>query len=177
MKLIPCASLLAMAQFDLKNAMIRLVDGTPSTPNKLDIKVGDGTVTFDETVVREYVLDRGLLSTVRNGDQAPMDVRLDLMWEFLKAHTTGATSITPEDALKRRNGAAAWVSSDSDSCAPFALDIEIWYDPQCSTDMIEQIILPDFRYESLAHDAKGGTIQCSGKCNATEATITRSAQT
>jgi hypothetical protein len=175
MKLIPCASLLAMAQFDLKNAIVRLVDGT-GTPNKLDIKVGDGTITFDETVVREYVLDRGLLSTVRNGDQAPMDVRLDLLWEFLKAYTTTDT-ITPEDALKKRNGAAAWVSSDSDSCAPYALDIEIWYDPQCSTDMIEQIILPDFRYESLAHDAKAGTIQCSGKCNATEATITRVAQT
>lgn len=166
-----------MAQFDLKNALVRLVDGTPTTPKKLTLKVGDGTVSFDETVTREYVRDRGLLSTVRNGQQEPMDVSLDLMWEFLKASTTGDSAITPEDALKKRNGAADWVSSDADTCAPFALDIEIWYDPLCSADKIEQIILPDFRYEKLAHDAKAGTIQCSGKCNATEATITRSAQT
>jgi len=174
MKLISCASLLAMAQFDLKNAIVRLVDGT-SPANSLDIKIGEGTVTFDETVVREYVRDRGVLDTVRNGQQEPMDVRLDLLWEFLKGETT--TLITPEDALKKRGGAASWTSSDSDQCAPFALDIEIWYDPLCSTDMIEQIILPDFRYEKLSHDTKAGTIQCSGKCNATEATITRSAQT
>lgn len=175
MKLISCATSLSMAQFDLKNAIVRLMDGTTPTPNKLDIKVGDGTVSFDETKTREYVRDRGRLSTVRDGQEEPMDVRFDLIWEFLKGETT--TTITPEDALKKRGGATAWASSDSDACAPFALDIEIWYDPQCSTDMIEQIVLPDFRYEKLTHDAKAGTIQCSGKCNATEATITRSAQT
>jgi len=164
-----------MAQFDLKNALVRLIDGTSPVPNKLDIKVGDGTVSFDETVVREYVRDRGRLSTVRNGQEEPMDVRLDLLWEFLKGATT--TVITPEDALKKRGGAASWVSSDADTCAPFALDIEIWYDPDCAADDIEQIILPDFRYEKLTHDAKAGTISCTGKCNAVEATITRSAQT
>lgn len=176
MKLIPYATLVAMAQFDLRNAYFRFVDGT-GTPNKLTIKVGDGTLSFDETKNREYMRDRGILSSVRNAQDEPMEVAFDLIWEFLKAQTTTAAYITPEDALKKRNGAAAWISSDSDLCNPYALDIEIWYDPQCSTDKIELIVLPDFRYEKLSHDAKQGMIKCSGKCNATEATVTRAAQT
>jgi hypothetical protein len=174
LQMIPWATIIAMAQFDLKNAIIRLVDGTGS-PNKLQIKVGEGTLTFDETKAREYIRDRGRLSTVRNGDQDPMDVSFDLIWEFLKGATT--TIITPEDFLKQRGGASAYISSDTDVCAPYAVDIEIWYDPTCSTDKIETITLPDFRYEKLSHDAKAGMIKCSGKCNATEATVVRTAQT
>ena len=174
-RMISRAVIVFMAQFDLKNATVRLADGD-SPQNKLDIKVGDGTVTFDETKVMEYVKDRGLLSTVREGDEEPMDVRIDIVWEFLKASTITDTP-TVEDALKNRGGASAWVSSDADECAPFALDIEIFYDPDCTTEDIEQIILPDFRYEKLTHDLKAGTIQAQGKCNATEATITRIAQT
>lgn len=163
-----------MSQFDLKNAVVRFKDGT-GTPKKLDLKVGDGNITFDETRTVEYVKDRGKLSEVRLGDEMPMDVSFDIIWSFLKAVST--LDITPEDALKQRGGAAAWVSSDSDLCAPYAVDIEIWYDPQCTTQKIESILLPDYRYEKLNHNAKSGMIASSGKCNATQATINRYAQT
>lgn len=177
LKLLSVVSWIYMAQFDLKNAIIRLVDGATGTgfPNKLDIKIGDGNLTYDETKMREYTLDRGILSTVRNGPETPMDVSMDFIWEFLKSNTT--TTVTPEDALKKRVGAASWVSSDSDLCAPYALDIQVWYDPACATSLIEDITLPDFRYEKLNHDAKAGMLKCTGKCNATEASITRRAQT
>lgn len=178
MKMNLVVSMLVMAQFDLKNAIVRFVDGATGTgkPNKLDIGIGEGNLTFDETKMREYTLDRGKLSAVRNGNETPMDVSLDFIWTFLKANTTTA-AITPVDALKKRIGAATWVSSDSDLCNPYALDIQIWYDPQCATDKIEDIVLPDFRYEKLAFDTKAGMIKCSGKCNATEASVSRAAQT
>lgn len=178
LRLIPIVSMTYMAQFDLKNATFRLIDGATGTgkPNKLIVKVGDGNLTFDETKARDYTKDRGKLSTVRDGDETPLAVNFDFIWEFLKSNTTTAT-ITVEDALKRRIGAAAWVSSDSDLCAPYALDVQIWYDPQCTVDMIEDITLPDFRYEHLKHDTKAGMVKCDGNCNATEATIVRRAQT
>ncbi len=177
LNLIPSASFVYMVQFDLKNAIIRFIDGAVGTgkPNTLDLKIGDGTLSFDEMVPRIYTLDRGLLSGIRNGNQAPMDVTLDIIWEFLKSNTT--VVITPEDALKQRGGASTWVSSDADACNPYALDVQIWYDPQCQIDEIEEIILPDFRYEKLNHDAKAGMIKVTGKCNATQATINRHAQT
>jgi hypothetical protein len=163
-----------MAQFDLKNAVVRFKDGS-GTPKTLDLNIGEGTVTYDERRNMEYVRNRGVLDTVREGDEEPMDVRLDLKWEFLKSNTT--TNPTAEDALKQRGGAADWVSSDTDTCAPYAVDIEIWYDPKCATEDTEDIILPDFRWESISHDADAGTIAVTGRCNATQALSTRAAQT
>lgn len=168
-----------ITQFDLKRAIIRLVDGAVGTgkPNKLDIKIGTGTLTYDEMVVREYTRDRGKLSTVRDGDESPMDVAFDVIWEFMKGGVSSSSVVSFEDALKKRGAASAWVSSDLDTCAPYALDVQIWYDPACQVDQIEEIMLPDFRYEKLSMDAKAGMIKCTGKCNATQATIARHAQT
>lgn len=163
-----------MSQFDLKNATIRFKDGA-GTPKELAIKVGEGTLSFSEKQPREYTRDRGKLDSVRDGDEEPMDVSFDLIWEFLQSNTT--INPTPEDALKQRGGAADWISSDSDVCAPYAVDIEIFYDPQCSTEDIEIITLPDFRWEQIDHDAKAGTLSVSGRCNAKQATIARQAQT
>lgn len=177
MKFCTVVSMMVMAQFDLKNAIVRFIDGAVGTgkPNKLAIKIGEGNLTFNEKKMREYTLDRGKLYGVKDGNETPMEVSFDFIWETLKSNTT--TVITPIDALKRRVGAAAWVSSDSDLCNPYALDMQIWYDPNCVTERIEEIVLPDFRYESLDYDTKSAIIKSSGKCNATEASITRYAQT
>jgi hypothetical protein len=135
----------------------------------ITIKVGEGTVTYSEKRNIQYTLDRGVLDEVREGDEVPVDVKFDLIWEYIKG-TTGAP--TAEDCLKKIGEAATWRSSDTDACRPFALDIVIEYIPACTGDP-ETITLPDFRYESLDHDLKAGTISCTGKCNATEASSVR----
>lgn len=175
--LIPVATLIFGTKFDLKKASVYFVDGATGTgkPNKLSLRVGDGNVEFDETTVIEYVKDRGVLYDVRQGDEEPMDVTLDIIWEHLKAGS--GESVTPEDFLKFRNGAVAYVSSDSNKCRPKAVDIWIIYDPSCSTEQIEKIELPDFRKEKINHNSKQGMLKVTGKCNATEATITRLPQT
>ena len=165
-----------MAQIDLKNAVIKIKDGS-TTPKEITIKVGDGTLTYSEKRNMEYTLNRGVLDEVREGDEVPMDVSFSFVWEYIKSpNTTGATP-SLEDALKKIGAAAAWVSSDADTCRPYAVDIEILYTPNCTGSDKETITLPDFRYESLDHDIKAGTISCSGKCNAKQATATRAAQT
>lgn len=139
----------------------------------LKIKVGDGTCTFAEKKPREYKLDRGLLDSVRNGDQVPMDVSIGLMYVALTASVGDPP--TPEDALKQRGAAAGWVNADvSDPCAPYAINIRLDHNPPgCTAFQVERVILPAFRYEELNHDPKAGTIACTGKCNALEATVTR----
>lgn len=140
-------------------------------PNELSVKVGEGNLTYSEKVNREYTRDRGALDTVRNGDEEPVEVQLDAVWEWLRA-STGATP-TIEDALKKRGVASAWASSSADACEPYAVDIEIHYVPDCGTEETEVILLEDFRYESLDHDLSAGTISVSGKCNRTTATVER----
>jgi len=162
-----------MAVIDFKETQLFLQDGTGGTPKEAEIIVGEGNLTFDETVTREYRLNRGKLNEVKNGDETPMAVSFDFEYQYLRGD-----GVTPslEDALKNRYAAATWITTDaSDPCAPYALNIKIVYDPDCAVGDMETTILPDFRYESLNHDISGSTISCSGNCNATQATSVRTA--
>lgn len=163
-----------MAQIDLKNATIKLLDGTTPTPKELEINVGEGSFSFTEHRTLEYTLNRGALSEVRAADEEPMDVSFDFVWDFLKSSTGGTETV--EDVLKNRAEASDWVSTDSDECRPFSIDIEIEYTPDCSGEDIETILLEDFRYEELSHDPVAGTVSCTGRCNVTQATSTRTSQ-
>jgi hypothetical protein len=139
----------------------------------LQIKVGDGTITWSEKKPREYKKDRGKLDQVRDGDEEPIDVTINLMYEELTA--SSGNPPTPEDVLKQRGEAADWVSTETDDpCAPFAINVRLDHQPpNCTSVQAERVVLPRFRYESLDHNPKDGMINCQGKCNATEAEVTR----
>lgn len=140
-------------------------------PHRVEVGIGEGNLTWTEKKPREYKKNRGRLDTVKDADEEPIDVRLDFEWEFIRADTGEAPTI--EDILKKRGNASHWVSSATDPCEPYAVDILVVYTPPCEGVDGEEILLADFRYEELAHDAGEGTISCTGKCNITEAVATR----
>lgn len=160
-----------MAIFDLKLATVTFQDGTPTTPNTLAIKVGEGTLSFTEHKARNYKKDRGKLYKVVNGDETPIDVSFDLIWEYLKADTGKPPS--PEDAMKQIGQASTWVSTDPDTCSPYCIDVFVVFSPPCVVDKTEHIQLPQFRYEQLQYNAKEAMVSASGKCNATDAILSR----
>jgi hypothetical protein len=138
---------------------------------RLDIKIGDGTLKYSENKNYDYLLDRGDLDTVREGNEQPLDVSLDFVYEHV---TTGTSeSISPIDALKRIGSASEWVSSSADLCEPYCVDIEITHDQPCGSNQDEITSLPDFRYEKLDFDLKAATIAVSGKCMASSASVSR----
>lgn len=171
----------AFIVIDLKNTLIKLQDGTTPTANTLTIKIGEGNLTYDETRNMDYILDRGLLDEVREGDQAPVDVSFEFVWEYIKGDpsSVGAPP-SVEDVLKNIGNAASWISSDSaNPCRPFAIDILVENVPNCGSGAAgdqEIITLPDFRYEGLSHDLSAGQISVTGKCNVVAASVVRSAQ-
>lgn len=139
---------------------------------QLEIKIGEGNLTYTEAREMEYLRDRGDLDTVREGDQQPLDVSLEFVYEHVVSGS--GEDITPPEALKRINKAEEWVSSSDDPCEPYCVDIEIFHEVPCGADQDETTVLPDFRYESLEFNLSDATIAVSGKCNTTVATITRS---
>lgn len=146
----------------------------------LKMKIGDGTMSVDEKRVVEYKKDRGLLDTVRLGDQEPIDVKLELRWEFLFADAGDpATSSvpSPEDVLKQRGLASTWLTSAKDPCEPYAVNIFVVYTPLCPGVKCEGYFLQDFRYEALNHDFKQGMINTTGKCNVQQMLVSRFPQT
>jgi hypothetical protein len=141
-------------------------------PQELTIKIGDGDVTYTESTEYSYDLDRGDLDTVREGNQVPMEVALNFTYEHI---TTGTGEvISPMDAIKRKGGAAEWVSSATDKCEPYAVDVKIVHTPPCGTAETETTIFPDFRSEKREPNFKDSNISVSGKCNAVEPIVTRS---
>jgi len=138
------------AQIDIKFAVV--------TVTTVELKIGEGNLSYTETRTIEYTLDRGLLDEVREGDEVPVDASFDLTWETM----TGGDA---KDAIKGNTG---FTSSDSDTCRPYACDIVVTYTPSpTGCGSVSVITLPDFRWETFAHDLRAGQLAVAGKCNAT----------
>ncbi len=139
---------------------------------QLDIKIGEGELTYTENTNNLYDLDRGDLDTVREGDEVPMDVTLAFTYEHI---TTGTNEpIAPMDALKRRGSASEWVSSATDKCEPFAVDVVVVHTPPCGTNQVETTTFPDFRSDKREVKFKDALITITGKCNAVDPIVERS---
>ena len=140
--------------------------------NQIQVKLGEGNLTFSEKQNVEYTLDGGNLDEVRLGDQVPVEVRLDAIWDFYSGagsqSTLSGSSLAPTvaDAIKGVGSAAGWTSTDADACRPYAVDLQLHYDADCSGG-IETLTLSDFRWEQLDFDASAGTLSVSGRCNIT----------
>lgn len=137
-----------------------------------EVKIGEGTFSYTEQKPREFTLNRGLIDTVRNADDEPMDISMDATWEWIGSVAASST-LTLEDVVKKRKEAAAWLSTALDTCQPYCVDIEIWNAPNCAGTEDELLMFEEFYYESIDHDLRDGTLAFSGRCNKTEATSRR----
>lgn len=147
-------------------------------PHILEIKIGEGNCTFDEKRALEYKKNRGKLDKVRLADEDPIDVNLQFAWEFLSS-SSGATVPTVEEVLRQEGPAEDYVSTSTDSCEPYAVNLVILNSQtNCGSESypIEKITLPMFRHTSLNHDPKAGTVTVQGTCNVTKAIRERLAE-
>lgn len=140
-------------------------------PHQIEVRIGEGNLTYSEKIDRQYKKDRGRLDVVRNGDEQQVDVSFDFVWD----HIIGSTGdpVNVEEALKAIGNASDWVSSATESCEPYAVDLIVLYTPICAGVAKEQIVFEDFRHESLDHNLKDGAVACKGASNRTLPTITR----
>ena len=139
-------------------------------PQQLTIKVGDGNITYTEHREYQYLLDKGDLDTVREGNSVPMDVKLDCVYEHITTGTSEA--ISPMDALKQVGAASGWVTTGP-ACEPYAIDIVVDHEPDCGAEQGELTVFPDFRADTKEINFKDATISVSGKCNVTEPIVSR----
>ena len=138
----------------------------------ISVVMGDGTLSYSEKDPREFTKNRGVLYTVRNADEEPMDVSIDALWEFITAES-GSSTPTMEDAMKQIGEAAAWVSTADDQCQPYCVDIEVWNAPNCTGVSDEILMFEEFYQETLDHDVREGSISVQGRCNRTDVVVRR----
>lgn len=140
-------------------------------PQQLEIKIGDGDISWTEGRELLYDLDRGRLDTVRLGDEQPLAVEIQFTFEYITSQS--GKPITPLEAIKGIKAASEWVSSSDDLCEPYACNIRVRNCVPCGTDHDEDIVFPDFRWESLDYSVADASVGVSGQCNATEALTSR----
>jgi len=140
---------------------------------RITVKIGEGDLTWTESREMIYDRDRDLLDTVRLGQEQPVSVDLNFTFEYVT--TESGQNITPVDALKQIGEATEWVSSSSDLCEPYAIDIYVVHNVPCGTDQDQDFRFQDFRWESLDYSVQDATIAVSGQCNVSNITTTRAA--
>jgi hypothetical protein len=139
---------------------------------RIEIKVGEGNLTWTEAKEYEYLRERGDLDTVKEADEQPVEMSMEFVYDYIK--TQSGQAITAVDALKQQGEASEWVSTSTDLCEPYCVDVLAKHCVPCGTDEDEDVLFNDFRYESLDFDVGEATIAVSGRCNVSEPTVTRS---
>jgi len=143
-----------------------------SGQKSLTIKIGDGNLSYTEHRKVDFTLDRGIMDTVRLGEDTPMDVTMDFLWDWL-ASEDGALTPTIEEVLCKEGAASAWVSTANDQCQPYCVDMEVVNDPDCSGVDNEIVTFEEYYKETLDHDLKKGSVSAKGRCNRKQATLAR----
>lgn len=163
-----------MAKIQLRNCKIYLRDGTTPTPNKLEIKIGEGEISWTEARPLEYTNDRGKIDARNLGDEVPLEVSLSAKWEYYRGDGLGNPS--PVDVLKFKNDAANWVSTDPDGCQPKCIDLIIENVPDCAgAGKMETYVFPKFFAENIEFNISPSSsdMSFSGTCLAIEPTTVR----
>lgn len=161
---------------DLKDAVIKVKDGTPSTPNELQIVMDTGNITFQVGRNVEYILDRGVLSSTKEGDQIPLQVTFQ--GRFNEIASSSGLDESLFEFLTFTGPAATNVSTGANVCAkPYAVDIEVFLARACTigADVLqdETIVFPEFRWTTIDGDFQAGTLAVSGACNVVYPTSAR----
>lgn len=160
-----------MSQRSLRDATITLIDGSG---NSCILAIGDGNITWSEKRNLEYVHDKGVIETVREGNIDPIDIKMDFIWESITASSTRLLkqlNYTEKQLMPTRVGLYPLITfktildnfvyvSTGDDCEPYAVDLEIAINACGQSELLS---FKNFRYESLDFDIKQGTTTCSGK--------------
>jgi hypothetical protein len=148
-----------MTKIDWKKCTVVIKDGGG---NNLTVTLGEGGLTYNEKKNIMYDKNRGRLDGVSEGDEEPVEFSLEARYETLSSDTGDPPTL--REAFNQIGEASDWVSV-GDPCEPYAVDIQMTYNPTCDDVKSEIVLLPEARHESLDMDPKSGTLRISGKCN------------
>jgi len=140
-------------------------------PHFINVKIGEGNISYTEKRNVEYKLDRGRIDSVRLGNDSPVEVKVSFTWESLASLTNDPPTV--EEFLKRTGPAADYVNAASDPCTPYSVRLIVTDTPPCTTVAPTLYQFDNFLWEELAHDVKNAQVDISAKCNIAFAQVTR----
>jgi hypothetical protein len=159
---------------NLRDGKLTIVDGTPVTPNALIIPIDNGDLSFKDAAPSITVKNRGKLDSRRDGDEMEMEVSFSFkfsQWSYASGLSTG---VSPVDALRKRGGASAWVSTHNDGCSVYSVDLHFDITDPAAPTSKETLVFPKFHAEDIqfTEGAETDMIHVTGKSFATTPTRT-----
>ncbi len=171
----------AAITFEVMPASLEVYPELPSSVNPADeisilgrcasVKIGDGSLSWDETTNYEYEMDRGEIDAVAEGEDEPVTVNLSMVYEYV-ASVVGSNVPTPVEILKQKGEAANWISTGADPCELYAVDLEVDYKPPC--DLPHEITtFRELRWDSINPNFQDSSIEMRARCKAVEPVVHR----
>lgn len=146
---------------NIRDGVLKIKDGDTE---EIEIKLVDSGLTWTEHDNKIYVLDRGVLDHMRQGDEQPVDIALNLKFVELIAHDSQAP--TPYEAVKAVGAAASWVSTNDDGGGVYTTNLEFTISNPDPSAQDELITFAKFTPETPADFGEGdehNTLVISGK--------------
>lgn len=126
-----------MATRNLINGSLKILDGATPTPNELVIPLDEGNLDFEVDETAEVVMNRGSIVGFADFPERPCVISFTIKFEEWLGKTLSGANPSPQDALRKKGNAAAWVSTQL--CGPYTVDLEFTIaKPSNCTDPNEQ---------------------------------------
>ena len=121
---------------NLRDGELMLRDGDDPVNSQL-LALDEGNLQFNVPDPKEQILDRGTLSHLREGDEQPVTGSFAV--KFTELYNQGSNDITPYEAFKQLNGAADWVSTNSDGGGVYTIEMRFTVRSPTSGESDERI--------------------------------------
>lgn len=151
-----------MGVINVRDCKFYIVDGTSPTPNKVEIDLLDGQFEYTERYNYTPIRKRNRLDAFRRDAEEAMSVNFTIFFQFMSA--MDGDPPTFREMLLKEGEASAWVSTNSDVCAPYCVDLIIEQDVTCTDIEDETITFPRFHVTELPVNVGEGQIRVSGLC-------------
>lgn len=123
---------------NLRDAVLKIQDATPTTPNEVTVAIEQGDLKWTEEHPIIEVLDRGVLDHVRTGDEVSVKGSFSVKFcQFLKQ--TSETVPGVYEALTRKGSATGWVSTNTAACT-YACKLEFTINDCVTANQDEKIV-------------------------------------
>ena len=166
---------------NLRNSTLTIRDAS-LTPKNLVIAVEDGNLAITVKDPSFLIRNRGKIVSRRKGDEEQMEVSFDFKFTQWSgdAGASAVGNVSVLDVLRGKGAAVGnvtatdnCVSTDTDGCAPWAMDLIFKIFTTCdqtATGDYEQLILSKFHAESVdfKEGSEANTISVKGMCLVTE---------
>ena len=142
---------------------------------ELTIPIDMGDLEWEESEPSVVIKNRGAIHSLARGEEEAMTVRFSMVYTEWEGEGTTGAAASPVDALKKRGNASTWSTTATNSCGPYAVDLELTITNPDSTGQDETITFPGFHADRIrAREGMPNEIEVEGVCPVAKPTIVRS---